>query len=584
MTFSPNPRRLLHLLARKIPGGGDALARLRVDLNLWTPAVKRRLQEHRHLERILKGMKHLVAPPGPTSLADPYRTSDASELPRPASPSGLRLSGLFSDHMVLQRGRPIPVWGRAADGDSIEVRFNGATARTTARGGRFRVELPPQPAGGPSALTVVGRDRIELLDVLVGDVWLCAGQSNMEWRLVDSHAPKEAVPTANNARLRLFTVPRQKADARVDEVEAIWKRCDSAAAMDFSAVGFYFGRDVQKSQGVPVGVIAASWGGSPIESWMPLEALAQDPELEREVLARVPEQRRAFEQVLAQWEAETASLERAGKRPASERPWWNWMPAELFNAMIAPLVPFPLRGFAWYQGEANIDRPWLYRMLFSALIASWRREFGSSELPFLAVQIAPWDRDRGRSLAEISRAPEESALAELREAQLLTAQSVRGVGLAVTLDVGEKDDIHPPRKREVGERLARLARALAYGEKLVASGPLFRAMAADGENLVLSFDHASEGLVAADGAPTGFAIAGEDHVFCWAEARIEGATVVLRSPEVPRPVAARYGWADFPIGDLFNRDGLPASPFRTDAPADKGSRPLLGRGEPLIGE
>lgn len=575
---SPKPRtvrQLLHTLARAVPGGADALARMRVDLNAWTPAVKARVREHPRLDEALKRVKHLVAPPGPTSIADPYRATDASELPRPATPSGLQLSGLFSEHMVLQRDRPIPVWGRAPEGEAVEVRFNGASARTTAIGGRFRVELPPQPAGGPFTLEVVARDRLEIRDVLVGDVWLCSGQSNMEWRLVDSHAPKEAIPLANNPRLRLLTVPRRKSESPSEDLEAVWKVCDSAAAMDFSGVGFYFGRDLQASQGVPIGVVSASWGGSPIESWMRLDTLAEDEVLAREVLAKVPEAMRAFDEAMAQWEAQAEALAREGKRPAAERPWWNWRPAELFNGMIAPLVPFGLRGFAWYQGEANIDRPELYTRLFSALIASWRREFGPGQLPFLAVQISPWDRDRCRSLAEITRAPEESAIAELREAQDLTARTVPGVGLAVTLDVGEKDDIHPPRKREVGARLALLARSIAYGEALVASGPTFRSAAVQGDRLVVSFDHVGGGLVARGGPLQGFALAGADGVYRWAEARIEGATVALRCPGIPAPLAARYAWADFPVANLFNREGLPAAPFRTPA--------LVGLAGPAVG-
>ncbi len=531
-------RELIHALARAVPGGTDALARVRVDLNASTPAVKAHVREHPQLENALRRFKHLIAPPAPTSIADPYRASDASEHPRPATASGPRLSGLFSDHMVFQRDRALPVWGRAPDGEVIEVRFNGASARTTASGGRFRVDLPPQSAGGPFTLQVLGRERLEIRDVLVGDVWLCSGQSNMEWRLVDSHEPKQAIPLANNPLLRLLTVPRRKSESPAEDVEAQWKVCDSAAAMDFSAVGFYFGRELQKTQGVPVGLVWASWGGSPIESWMPLSALAEDQHLARE-----------------------------GKRPAAEKPWWSWRPAELFNAMIAPLASFPVRGFTWYQGEANIDRPDLYSRLFSALVASWRRELGGGELPFLAAQLAPWDRDRGRSLGAIARAPEESAIAELREAQALTAKTVPGVGLAITLDVGEKDDIHPPRKREVGERLALLARSMAYGEPLVASGPTYRSAARWGDELVVSFDGVGSGLVARGGPLQGFAVAGSDGVFRWAEARVEGALVALRCAGVPKPVAARYAWADFPVANLYNLEGLPAAPFRTDAPA-----------------
>jgi len=241
-----------------------------------------------------------------------------------------------------------------------------------------------------------------------------------------------------------------------------------------------------------------------------------------------------------------------------------WKPAELYNGMIAPLIPYAIRGAIWYQGESNAGRAWQYRALFPDLIRNWRRDWGESDFPFLAVQLAPWDRNKKRSVDQITATPGDSDWAELREAQWLATKILPRVGLAVITDVGDKDDIHPTKKEPVGARLALLARSVAYGEKVEWYGPRFRQMQVKANKIILNFDHLGGGLEARGGRLRGFAICGADQKFVWANAEIDGGRVVVSSPQVEKPFAVRYGWADYPVVNLFNREGLPASPFRTD--------------------
>jgi sialate O-acetylesterase len=344
-----------------------------------------------------------------------------------------------------------------------------------------------------------------------------------------------------------------------------WVFCDPTTVSNFSAVAYYFGRDLQEELHVPVGLIHTSWGGSPAEVWVREEILADNPLYKSEILDRFPEQEKWFNAEVAKWEKEKAELEAEGKKITRGRPWGIWKPSELYNGMIAPLVPLAIRGAIWYQGESNAGRAYEYRSLFADMISNWRLDFGQGDFPFLLVQLAPWDKAKKRDLAEITREPGESDWAELREAQLLTTKVLPNVGMAVITDVGDKDDIHPTKKEPVGARLALAARAIAYGEKVVFSGPIYKSLQIKGDKAIVSFDHVGRGLVAKDGELKGFAIAGADRKFVWAEARINGDTVVVSSPEVPQPVAVRYGWSDFPVVNLFNRNGLPASPFRTDS-------------------
>jgi sialate O-acetylesterase len=476
----------------------------------------------------------------------------------------VRLPGLFSDHMVLQQKIALPVWGWADEGEAVQVTLKGRSVKTVARGGKWSVKLPRQEAGGPFTLVVQGRNRIELKNVLIGEVWVCSGQSNMEWPLSRSFEPQAAIEGSANPNLRLFTVPKLKADAPVDDVKAAWQECRPETAQGFSAVAYFFGRDLQQARGVPVGLIHTSWGGSPAEAWVRQGVLAANPEYRRDILEAYPAQERAYRETLAKWEQETAALKQQGKEPKSGRPWPAWKPAELYNGMIAPLIPYAIQGAIWYQGESNASRARQYRTLFPNMIQNWRDDWRQGNFTFLCVQLAPWDKGRNRSPEEITRKPEDSDWPELREAQLLTTRTLPNVGMAVITDLGEKDDIHPPKKEPVGARLALLARTIAHREKITGYGPLYRSMKIKKDRIILSFEHVGGGLESRGGHLRGFAIAGEDHQFVWAIAEIDGDKVVVSSPRVPKPVAVRYGWADYPVVNLFNREGLPASPFRTD--------------------
>ncbi len=475
----------------------------------------------------------------------------------------VRLPAVFSDHMVLQQGMAVPVWGWADEGESVKVHFRNQDVTTIARGGKWMVRLKRLKAGGPDVMTIAGKNRIELKDVLVGEVWVCSGQSNMEWRLKQSYQSESDIAQSANPKIRLLTVQKARSDQPLDDVKATWTECGPGSVPDFSAVGYYFGRSLQKARIVPVGLIHTSWGGSPAEVWMSDGALKARPEY-----SSIFE---SYSEAMKRYEAEKVRFEQARKNPdagsntpALRAPRTPWKPTELYNAMIHPLIPYAIKGAIWYQGEANAGRARQYRTLFPDMIRNWRNDWQEGDFTFLLVQLAPWDKDKKRTLEQIGGTPVESDWAELREAQLLTTKSVPKVGMAVITDIGDKDNIHPTKKQPVGERLALAARAIAYGEKLVSSGPVFKKMTVKGNEAILKFDSVGSGLEARDGELQGFAICGPDKKFVWAKARIDGKQVIVSSPAVTQPVAVRYGWADFPIVNLWNRSGLPATPFRTD--------------------
>jgi sialate O-acetylesterase len=430
-------------------------------------------------------------------------------------------NGLFTDHMVLQRGLKVPVWGTANPGEKVTVQFRGQkVSATTGQDGKWKVELKKLEAGGPFEMTISSpNSKIHLKDVLVGEVWVCSGQSNMEQALLNTNGAKEAIAQADNPRLRLFTVRRFSAkapqrDLPVGKEPRTWQKCTTVTVPGFSAVAYYFGRDLQKALGVPVGLIHSSVGGTAAERWTSKKAL----------------------------EAHAATKDLRG--------------SDLFNGMIAPLIPYAIRGVIWYQGESNAGRAYEYRTLLPVMIKNWRTDWKQGNFPFLIVQLAPF--------MKIQAEPGESQWAELREAQLLTTLTVPNTALAVITDVGEENDIHPRKKEPVGARLALAARALAYGEPIVYSGPVYHAMKVEGNKAILSFEHTGGGLVARGGPLVGFTIAGKDRKFVKAEAEIQGDKVAVWGPGVDEPVAVRYGWANYPVVNLWNKEGLPASPFRTD--------------------
>jgi sialate O-acetylesterase len=321
-------------------------------------------------------------------------------------------------------------------------------------------------------------------------------------------------------------------------------------------VGYYFGRDLQKARNVPVGLIGTYWGGTPARSWMDRESLEINPRYQAEVLDKQSAAVKSWKEALGQWEKERDAAKAEGKTFNKRQPGQPWAGYELFNGMIAPLVPYAIKGAIWYQGESDASQAELYRTLFPDMIRCWRRNWQDPDLAFFCVQLAPY--------MAIKPEPGESAWAELREAQLLSTKVLPKAGMAVITDVGEEKDIHPTRKQPVGARLALAARAIAYGEKIEYSGPLYSGLEIQGNQAVVSFDHAKSGLEARDGELKGFAICGEDRKWVWGKAEIRGDKVVVTSPEVATPVAVRYGWADYPVVNLWNKAGLPATPFRTD--------------------
>ena len=469
----------------------------------------------------------------------------------------VKLHGLFTDNMVLQRGAPVKIWGWADAGEEVTVDLAGYVAKIKCSGsGKWMMNLPAQKAGGPLTITVKGRNTLTLTNVLVGEVWIASGQSNMEWPLRAAFEPETEIAASANPMLRLFTVPKTKADQPMDNVVGAWVESAPSTVPTFSAVGYYFGRDLQKALKVPVGIIHTSWGGSPAEVWMSEKALAANKDYQRDILDPYPVAHKKYLDAVVAWDKRRAQAEKDGNPFKERRPGAGWKPTELYNGMIAPLIPFPINGAIWYQGESNAGRAHQYRTLFPDMIKNWRKDWGCGNFTFLLVQLAPF--------MAIKDQPGDSTWAELREAQLLSTQVLPKVGMAVITDVGDEKDIHPKKKEPVGARLALAARGIAYGEKIEYAGPVYKRMKVKDGKAVLSFDHAGSGLAARGGDLKGFAICGEDKKFVWAKAEIEGDKVVVSSPEVPTPVAVRYGWADCPVVNLWNKDGLPATPFRTD--------------------
>jgi len=488
----------------------------------------------------------------------------------------VKLPSLISDGMVLQQGMKVNIWGTADPGEQVTVTLGDQRVTGTAdSAGRWKVKLGPLNAGGPFTMTIAGKNTITLHDVLVGEVWICSGQSNMEMP-VGTNAEgwsgnvnnyQDEIARADYPRLRMFTVQKAVAGKPQREVKGYWVAAQPQTVGAFSAVGYFFGRELLGVLNVPIGMIHSSWGGTPAEAWTSRETLESDPEFKSileagtNLLSPYPKVIQDFEQQWAQWRKDSDKAESEGAPvsaapTAPDDPRRNpWRPAGLFNAMLMPLTSYAIRGAIWYQGESNAGRAAQYRKLFPAMIGDWRRAWEEGDFPFLFVQLANWGMYNPHS-----------NWPELREAQLKTL-SLPKTAMAVTIDIGDGSDIHPKNKQEVGYRLALAAQAVAYGRDVMYSGPIYESMAVEGEKIRLRFKYAYGGLVAKNSstwAPNGFEIGGDDRKFVDAEAKIDGDTVVVRNEKVPHPVAVRYAWAMNPWCNLYNRAGLPASPFRTD--------------------
>lgn len=480
-------------------------------------------------------------------------------LAAPSLRAELRLPALFSDNAVLQQGNGANIWGWADEGSVVSISFRDQHVTATASNGKWSATLKDLKPGAPATLTVSTKTAsLRRTNVIVGEVWVCSGQSNMEWPLNRSYRPEDDITTATNSQIRLFLVAKKKAESPTNDVAGAWAVCSPRSVAGFSAVGYYFGRDLQDARHVPVGLIGTYWGGSPAEAWMRREVLAANPRYQSEILDGYEVTQKNYQAALATFEKEKAEAQAKNENFTKRAPWAPWRPSELYNGMIVPLIPYTIKGAIWYQGESNAGRAEQYRSLFADMITNWRAEWRQGLFPFIAVQLAPFK--------DIKTAPAESDWAELREAQWLTTKKLKNVGMAVITDVGDPKDIHPTKKQPVGARLALQARALAYGEKVSSSGPIFERLINQDDKLKLVFepDSIGGGLEARGGELKGFAICGEDQKFVWANAVINGKNVIVSSPEVPRPVAVRYGWADCPVVNLWNKHGLPASPFRSD--------------------
>jgi sialate O-acetylesterase len=632
----------------------------------------------------------------------------------------VKLPAVISDNMVLQRGGKVPIWGWADPGEEVMVSVSWHSMRwavTADKNGEWMFKMSPPATGGPYEMTFSGKTTVKIENILVGEVWVCSGQSNMQWSVQQAANAEQEMAAADYPNIRLFTVERTVAPEPQSDCVGDWKPCSPETIPGFSAVAYFFGRELHKELGVPIGLIHTSWGGTPAEAWTSAKTLKMLADFRERVeqleqaQANREQLQAKYEQQMRQWqekinsagpcaaaegqgcmdidfndsdwqtmelprlweqagladfdglvwfrkevevpeswaeqelilelgpiddmdvtwvnavrvggietpghwrtnrkytvdskivrpgrnvitvrvldtgggggicgEAQQLQLKPAGQTdepalslagqwrykegldiksipPQPESPLQinSHTPSALYNAMIAPLLPYRIQGAIWYQGESNAGRAYQYRRLFPTMITNWRQDWGQGDFPFVFVQLA--------NFMATEPEPTDSEWAELREAQLMTL-ALPNTGMAVTIDIGEANDIHPKNKQDVGKRLALWALAKTYGREVVYSGPIYESMNVEGDKIVLHFDHVGGGLVAGGAEPLkGFAVVGQDHRFVWAEAEIEGETVVVSSDEVSEPVAVRYAWADNPVCNLYNQEGLPASPFRTD--------------------
>ena len=483
-----------------------------------------------------------------------------------AARAEVKLPAIFGDHMVLQRDTGVPVWGTAAPGEEVTVSIAGQTVTAKAGAdGKWSVKLTKLTAAGPHTLTVKGANTLTFSDVLVGEVWLGSGQSNMAMTVNRAKDYEAEQAAAKFPLIRMFTEASSAANAAQSEGKGKWVVCAPETVGGFSATAYFFGRELHKALNVPVGLINSSVGGTPIESWIAPESQAASPELKgffesarnAKKLTDPNQAKAKFDTDLAKWQ-EAAKKAKADGKPAPRRPQDPVALAErkgnvggLFNGKIAPLIPYAIRGALWYQGEANSapEKAVFYHAQLSLLVSNWRALWGH-DFPFAWVQL-PNFGGAGRDWPLV------------REAMLKTL-ALPKTGMAITIDIGEEKDIHPKNKQDVGRRLAAWALGTVYGQAVATSGPLPAGHQVRGSDVVLSFKHTDGGLIAKGGELKGFVIAGADQQWKPAQARIEGHTVIVSHPDVKQPVAARYGWENFPVCTLFNGAGLPATPFRTD--------------------
>jgi sialate O-acetylesterase len=480
-------------------------------------------------------------------------------VPAPMVRGDVKVPAIFGSHMVLQRDQKDRVWGWADPGEEVTVRIGGQRHATAAGAdGRWQVMLDPMQVGGPHTLFIEGKNTIKLDDVLIGEVWICSGQSNMQMSVAGANDADLEIATAKYPMIRLITVPNLGTQEPQKDFRGQWQACLPNTTAGFSAVGYFFGRRLFHMLGVPIGLINDSWGGSACEAWIRRDILAADAKY-----APMLKRWEKLEKDFADWKTAVARAKSDGTPPPKAPPHLedmmrgNSRPGNIYNGVLKPTIGFGIRGVIWYQGESNAGRAYQYRDLFPLMIKSWRDEWGQGDFSFYWVQIADF-------LAETPQ-PKESMWAEVREAQTMTLKLPK-TGEAVIIDKGEGNDIHPRNKQDVANRLARWALARDYGVKIAFQSPIYQAMEKHGNKVTIRFDHFGGGLKPFDvNEPCGFAIAGSDRKFVNAHAKIVGpGTIEVWSESVSEPAAVRYAWADNPICNLYSAEGLPLTPFRTD--------------------
>jgi sialate O-acetylesterase len=494
-----------------------------------------------------------------------------------AALADVRLPALFTDHMVLQQGQKNRVWGSADPGEDVIVTIGGQRQATKANDkGKWQVTLDALAVGGPLTLSITGKNKLAVEDVLVGEVWICSGQSNMQWAVSQANDADLETKTANFPKIRLISVPQVGTQEPQDDFKGKWEVCSPATAAQFSAVGYFFGRQLHQTLNVPIGLIDDAWGGSACEAWVRRDLLEKDPKYQP-LIARWQEIEKSFDATkaaadfqaaLAKWQ-EAVRTARAENKPLPTRPQdpaarmtGNARPGNIYNGVLKPTIGYGIRGAIWYQGESNASRAYQYRDLFPLMIKSWRDEWQQGDFPFYWVQLADFQAEKSE--------PGDSSWAELREAQTLTMKRLPHTGEAVIIDLGEGRDIHPRNKQDVAKRLVRWALANEYGVSDIAyKSPSYKSMEKQGNKVILSFDNVGQGLYTFDLADkaAGFAIAGSDKKFVWADAKLVPGTtdkIEVSSDRVSDPASVRYAWADNPVCNVYSRNGLPLNPFRTD--------------------
>ena len=481
--------------------------------------------------------------------------------------ANVTLPVLLSDGVVLQRGLPIHIWGKADPGESVSVTLNRQTKSTTADiTGRWHLYLAPESAGGPYELDVKGHNQVSVHDVLIGDVWIASGQSNMEYPMEGwggtAKDQAEEIPKANLPTVRLLIVEHAFSDHPLDDLPSAskWQSCTPETARKFSAVGYYFAKEISARERVPLGVIESNWGGTPAEAWTSLDALGGNANLVSVFAHRAHMMDSFIDEYMMQPHEEQLKREAREKGLPEPKFSWHpdpnsWTPAALYNAMISPLTLMPIRGVIWYQGESNslLERGPLYGTLFQTMIRDWRQRWGVGDFPFLYVQISSFKSDA------------REAWPNVREGQRETL-TLANTGMAVTIDIGNPDDVHPTDKKDVGHRLALVARDITYGEHVEDSGPLFREVTRDDHGLRLWFDHAEGGFKPGAKGWCEFEVAAVEGEWSPATTRVEGSTIIVANPAIQSPSRARYAWQNSPSCYFFNQADLPASPFTAILP------------------